>query len=673
MIKKSITLLLSLCLLCFLTQCSADDPVVQPDDPENPDEHTKPDPPEEEGVIILTPSEVRDYAKIYQPKEFGDMNWLRSDSKWSLVRSRQSDHFIVFWEEGFGEDPNAAHLPEALRVDVEDLLAKAESFFTINVEKLKFVQLNSNRSNLDRYKMQIYLHYQTEWLATGAGYDDVIGALWVNPSTCKPVGSTIAHEIGHCFQYQVYADLLAAGETANDFSRGFRYGFGGNGGNAFWEQTAQWQSFQSYPEEAFTSHNFTVYTENAHRHVCHEFQRYASYFILYDWQDRHGIDYIGRLWREAIRPEDPVEVYMRMNALTVEQMNDEMYEAATRFVTWDLDELRSRGDAYIGKQSWKFYPHAEGGYQVAYSHCPGTTGYNAVPLNVSEAGTTIVTSFEGLTTGSPLASGDPGAALVGEQTVKVSSYNPSDDSNAGWRYGYVALLTGGERIYGEMQHDRQGTASFIVPERCERIWFVVSGAPSAYQSHAWDENERNDEQWPYRVQFAGTDLLGNIPIDPDAEPEDITLTYALTFPADAAAYTGTTVDLVSNNDLIKVAQAFKMQRSAIGANMLEPEQTAREGKIAFAAVEPGGDLNYDTTANGYGFWFDSQGGVIGWDSGNDSKLFAEFTSNDFVFTIGQFPGKCKPGDTFTIREALIYTKEGKQYRATFVFNITITQ
>ena len=47
-------------------------------------------------------------------------------------------------------------------------------------------------------------------LSIAEGYnifaDDKIGALWVNPSTCKPVGSTIGHEIGHSFQYQVSAD-----------------------------------------------------------------------------------------------------------------------------------------------------------------------------------------------------------------------------------------------------------------------------------------------------------------------------------------------------------------------------------------------------------------------------------------------------------------------------------
>lgn len=75
--------------------------------------------------------------------------------------------------------------------------------------------------------------YQTEWLATGSGYDNKIGALWVNPSTCQPVGSTIAHEIGHSFQYQVYCDKILQGNP-DDLKCGFRYGYeGSNGGNGF--------------------------------------------------------------------------------------------------------------------------------------------------------------------------------------------------------------------------------------------------------------------------------------------------------------------------------------------------------------------------------------------------------------------------------------------------------
>ena len=41
------------------------------------------------------------------------------------------------------------------------------------------------------------------------------------------------------------------------------------------------------------------------------------------------------------------------------------------------------------------------------------------------------------------------------------------------------------------------------------------------------------------------------------------------------------------------------------------------------------------------------------------------------FTIGQYPGKSKVGDKYTIKDALVYTKNGKQYQVTFVFNVTI--
>ncbi|MBF6628817.1 MAG: DUF4859 domain-containing protein, partial [Proteiniphilum sp.] len=110
---------LLLALFFSLCDCSADEPHPDnPDKPEIPDENGKPDEPGEEELLVLDPSEVQDYEKIYKPKEFAAMNWLREDSRWSLVRSRQSQHFILFWEEGFGDDPGSSNLPEALRVDV---------------------------------------------------------------------------------------------------------------------------------------------------------------------------------------------------------------------------------------------------------------------------------------------------------------------------------------------------------------------------------------------------------------------------------------------------------------------------------------------------------------------------------------------------------------------------
>ena len=658
--------------LFVFAACGNDSVTPEPDPEPDPDPvDTTTTTPPVDTVVVLSESDVVDYEKFYKPGEFVSMDFLRSDSRWSFVRSKQSEHFIVFWEPQFGEDPNAASVPEALRVDIDDLLVKAESFFDVNVNTLGFAELGAGKSNLDNYKMEIYLLYQTEWLATGSGYDDMIGALWVNPSTCKPVGSTIAHEIGHSFQYQVYADLLAYGGIPNDFNRGFRYGFGGNGGNGFWEQCAQWQSFQSYPVEAFQSYNFGVYMANYHRHFGHEWQRYASYWLQYYWSDKHGIDFLGRLWRESVGPEDPIEAYMRINGLSVAEMNNELYDAVSHLVTWDIDAIREVGSNYIGQYEYKFYEAEDGSYQVAYSKCPGTTGYNVIPLNVPEAGTVVTTKFALLQPGSALAANDPGTYDENGTSMTTTNYNPGTLTRAGFRYGYVALLESGERVYGEMNRKLSAEIEFTVPEGCEHLWLVVLGAPSTYESHGWDEKESNDDQWPYSVSFTNTDLLGNVVIDPNADPEDLTLTYDVSFAADAEGYTGDYVNLNTNGDINKVVQALAMQPSEIAGALLAEGSSPQEGKIAFAAVESDGSLSYNTTANGHGFWFDSNGDVIGWGNDNDSKLFSEFAVGTFEFHIGQFPGKSSSGDTYTIKEALVYQKDGTQYQVTFVFNVTI--
>lgn len=91
-----------------------------------------------------------------------------------------------------------------MTVDLDDLLEKGERFYKLYHDSLNFV--TPGNSNVDSIRMMVIVHYTTTWTAYGGGYDDVIGALWVNPATMKPVGQTIAHEFGHSFQYQVYCD-----------------------------------------------------------------------------------------------------------------------------------------------------------------------------------------------------------------------------------------------------------------------------------------------------------------------------------------------------------------------------------------------------------------------------------------------------------------------------------
>jgi len=92
--------------------------------------------------------------------------------------------------------------------------------------------------------------------------------------------------------------------------------------------------------------------------------------------------------------------------------------------------------------------------------------------------------------------------------------------------------------------------------------------------------------------------------------------------------------------------------------------------VKFYAVENNGNLNATTTANGYGHWFDANGNVINW--GNDAKVFSEFNTTNFTFSIGQYPGHSTPGNQYTVKQALVYEYEpGKTAQATFVFKINI--
>jgi hypothetical protein len=272
----------------------------------------------------------------------------------------------------------------------------------------------------------------------------------------------------------------------------------------------------------------------------------------------------------------------------------------------------------------------------------------------------VSTNFTALTPGTALAEADPGNYSDDGSTFTTRSYNKSSMTKAGWRYGYVALLENGQRMYSEMNRKTAEKVDFIVPEGCEKLWFVVLGAPSTYTPHAWDEKESNDDQWPYQVKFENTDLLGSISFDGTEEETDITLSYEVAFPASSDTYPGTTVSLA--NDLNKLARAFVLQPNAITSLM--------GSKIKFYAVESNGNLNATITANGYGHWFDASGNVINW--GENAMVFSEFDAASFTFSIGQYPGHCKSGDQFTIKQALVYGYEsGQSVQATFEFIITI--
>ncbi len=578
--------------------------------------------------------------KIYVPSTFGNIDLNNPASKWCYQRSVESDNFILFWEAGYGSNPATASNTN-YRVNTGSILNVAEKSFVFYRDSLKFVEKGNSRT--DSLKMIILLYYTTEWMATGSGVDDMIGMLNLSANAAQGGGVTLAHEVGHCFQYQVHCD---------GHSGGWMYGFGigSSGGNGWWEQCAQWQAFKVFPDQQFSNYQFPNYLASTHKHILHETPRYANYFIQDYWSYLHGIDFIGKLWQESKLPEDPVEAYKRITKISQSEFNDEMYDCAARFVTWDVPGIKGEGFNYIDARVSDSYTLMENDYwQIDPEDCLENYGYNTMRLNTPTSNDTLKVFFNGLS--------------------GIDGYRSNRYFAAEWRYGFVALLDDNSRVYSPMFTSKiditadgnpSDTAMFVCPENAKRLWLVVSGAPIVHWRHAWDDDDSNDEQWPYQVKFENTNKYGVFNFETET-PHSVKINqdvYQLPSKTNASTYPSTAVQ----PNWEKICDAFKLQLSEVKSKF--------NSQIKYCAVEPSGSLNYTSTANAPGHWFSRSGGTVYW--GSSSYIFSEFDVNNLAFNIGQYPNRCSVGDQFTIRQALVYTPQsGAKVTAEIEFNISI--
>lgn len=615
---------------------------------------------------IISPDDIPNYDKFFNNSEHGGEKMLLSESEFSFYRYKESEHFFVFWSKFFGDDPNGAEVEAGDRVDIDDLLQKAEQFFNTNINTLGMAVLGQGKSYLDQYKMQIYLLDPTPewWVATGSGYDNVIGALWVTPATCQPVGSTIAHEIGHSFQYQVYCDKLLQG-AVDDNHHGYRYGFGynGDGGCSFWEQCAQWQAHRDYPDEQFTTYNYDVWIRNCHRHFHHEWMRYASYWLPSYWIEKKGIDSYGRIWRESEFPEDAIETYTRLyNNGNWQATREDLYDYAARMATYDLNVLPDIRKNYIGTYKTTLLKNDEGYFQPALLSCPGATGFNVIELNVPDGGGNVSADFKGLASGAPLLADDGGVHIDGDgvaTTYRTSNYNAY--SSAGWRYGFVAY-DGNTSTYSQAGKDADGTLTFNVPANTTRLMFVVQGSPEVYVRHGWDEDPTNDEMFPYAVRFNGTNVAGIVDIDYDADPADVDVEYAVDCDASYADYALGSINLGASPE---ICQAFVMTGDVMAGKMQAVGRTPAEGKVTVMNKETSGSLVSSGRANN-GFWLDADGNNSTW--GDNGYTFFEMDGT--TLTYGHYPGHCEAGKSYEIRPVLVYILNGVTYTASIKITMT---
>ena len=425
-------------------------------------------------LLFLFPCTAPVYSQespkgIFIPhKQAQEDDYQNPDSRFNYKYKAESENFVVFWDKSFGLNP-ANYPDKKRRFNPDEFLKEGERFFAYYRDKLKFV--DKKRSNLKKHKMILYMYNDAETTAYGWGADKV-GMMWFRP--CRILQypyCPLAHEMAHSFQYMVEAD-----------------GHKGYAGHSIIEYCAQWMLWQVYPDwTTIENYHLKSYMDKTHYALMHRTNMYHAPQMMEYWSNKHGLGIIGRMWRETKADEDPVSTYQRLTKISQKQFNDEVYDAATRFVTWDIPRIEKVCAQYANQHHSKLDAIGNSWYQIAASRCPQNYGYNAIRLNVPDEGEKISLDFKGI-------AGDKRFCTL-------------HSDRAGWRYGFLAVKKNGKTKYGKMHIGKNGeneVISFNIPKDTEYLWLIVTGASTKHNKHLKEKKDEIYEQWPYQIRLSGT-------------------------------------------------------------------------------------------------------------------------------------------------------------------------
>jgi hypothetical protein len=409
-------------------------------------------------------------ARITRVPATNDFN--NADSEFSFKRSKASDHFVLFWAKEYGDDPTTNGAANR-RFNVDEVLKEADRFYIYYLDTLNWV--DKDKSLATQYKFLFFVIGGTGGTAFGGSIDNKVGAFWTPATRINrgPYG-VVAHELAHSFQ------ALGRADGAASFS-----------GGSIGEMTAQFMLWQVYPEwQIFENYHLNDFMKATHLAFLHPDNQYHSCYPLEYWSYKHGVEFIGKMWREVQRGEDPVMTYKRLTKISQDQFNDEMFDACRRFVTWDLPRVEKVAARYANQHTTSLTRTPEGWYQSATNKCPQNYGYNAIKLKVPADNTKVRLSFKGI--------------------AGAEGFSTNHLDKAGWRYGFVAHQDDGSRSYSDTFSKSDGNAEFAVPANTKFLWLVVMGAPTEHWIRAGGRGRRAaavpvpaDEQWPFKFNFTG--------------------------------------------------------------------------------------------------------------------------------------------------------------------------
>jgi len=461
------------------------------------------------------------------------INMWAPASGYSAQNSIVTEHITVFWQNtgnwSGGRRPDCvspgevctvcpincstrAAMPVDYRLPMPELCAEVDRIF----EHIRDVAAygSPDRNHVwDVFTMRIHLVHANGWAASGgtaastySGTSITNGAIthnvgsskpFVNPITGHWEFATFVHELGHAFQFTTQ---LAANNTW--------FGGGYPNGQFQTETLAQYKLWSMYPHWFFYEHHGLSITGSSHAPFGLSENQWSHTLVFHGWADIHGQDFIGRFTRgrsigasQVGSNSQLVEQYKFFTGINQNGFNKEIFEMAQKMVTWDFDHQRYACAPFANVHDSGFTNDGSDWYRVAWGRVPNSYGWNSIRLEVPEEGGIVEVDFKGL---------DQNAFPI----------TTAQRSNAGWRYGFLAvddsnLREPGGRTYGEMHiatfANPEGKATFEVPEGTQYLWLIVTGAPTNHYNNAQTSTAEN---WGYEIKLMNTALhMDNVEVD----------------------------------------------------------------------------------------------------------------------------------------------------------------
>ena len=428
------------------------------------------------GIISVQTSAQK---QVYIPNEFSDPN--NPFHEWSWGKTYQSENFVIFWGNEVGTNPETHQNPD-LQFVPSEVAGYLEQSFTKFVTELGLVS-NDPSTNFGTYKTVIVMvgtfTNDNGGFATGASYDNTIGAMWVHPNATRD-GGTLSHEFVHTLQnVNFIQENTGGGGFINNDASGW-----------FWECHANFMRNQQFPELA--SGDMPRWLATRHYQLSSTRHHYSSFKWLQHIQSTEGINMVNRLWRESNTGETPVEAFKRLKGFSQTQYNNWMYDYAKREANYDYSAMDFGQQIRDGLNDLKSNPNtnhlvwkefaildqvnaSNGRYAIPDFLAPQQGGMNIIPLYTTCVSKTVHIKFKGHT--------------------EVNSV-------AGWRWGFVAVKNDGVNVrYGTMQSASDGEASFTLAADESQMYLVVVGAPTTRTDHAWEPGWPKIQRFPYELRI----------------------------------------------------------------------------------------------------------------------------------------------------------------------------